>query len=156
MKPLLLFTVLLLLSSHLSAEEVLSSRPVVIAPRRIEAKSIDISGRAVTRHAEQSDDSDIDANRILLLVTFSRGSIRLTEGTERQLLALGISPGQHLRIFGFGDPKGKNQARLANLRARVIASFLKEKIGKVSIEIKWKESPHGKFPGAGAILEGDK
>jgi hypothetical protein len=154
MKGRLLLTSAAFVALQINAEEVLSSRPLVIAPRRIEAKSVDISGRQVTQHSEQSEKTDIDANRILLLITFRKGSIRLTEDTERQLLALGIKQGQQLRVFGFGDPADKKAARIANLRARVIASFLKEKIGRISIEINWNEKPHRKFPGAGAIIEG--
>lgn len=154
MKVRLLLAGAAFVALQVDAEEILSSRPVVIAPRRIEAKSVDISGRQMTQHSEQSDNTDIDSNRVLLLMTFRRGSIKLSEDTERQLLSLGIKPGQQLRVFGFGDAADKQAARIANLRARVVASFLKEKIGRISIEIKWNEKPHRKFPGAGAILEG--
>lgn len=139
-----------------SAEEVLSSRPLVIAPRRIEAKSVDVSGRVVVNRSEQSADSETDDAKALLMITFRRGSIRLSKGTEKQLLALGIKRGQKLRVFGFGDPGHKDAARIANLRARVIASYLREKIGPLAIQIKWNEKPHTRHTGIGAILEGDK
>lgn len=143
-------------STGLFAEEVLSSRPVVIAPRRIEAKSIEVNGQpAVTRH-DQQQNFELDEAKTLLMVTFRRGSIRLSKDTEKQLLALGITGGQKLRVFGFGDPNHKDAARIANLRARVIASYLREKTGNQTIQIKWTEKPHARHPGIGAILEGDK
>lgn len=140
----------------LCAEEILSSRPVVIAPRRIEAKSVDVSGRAVVARSEKPSNVETDETKALLLMTFRRGSIRLTDGTQKQLMSLGIRPGQRLRVFGFGDPNHSDAERIANLRARVVASYLREKIGQLSIEINWSEKPHRNHAGIGAILEGEK
>lgn len=144
-----------LLMLPVRAEEVLSSRPVLIAPRRIEAKSVDVSGRAVVSRSDKPVSAKTDDSKTLLMITFRRGSIRLTEGTQRQLLALGIKPGQRLRVFGFGDPSHKDAERIANLRARVVASYLRDKIGQLAIEIIWNDKPHPVHTGIGAILEGD-
>jgi len=149
-------TILLVTAVQISAEEVLSSRPVVIAPRRIEAKSVDVSGRSVVARSEKSPTAATDDNKTLLMMAFRRGSIRLSEGTQKQLLALGIRPGQHLRVFGYGDPNHADAERIANLRARVVASFLQEKVGRLAVEINWSEKPHRNHAGIGAILEGEK
>jgi len=147
---------LLLATVQVQAEEVLSSRPVVISPRRIEAKSVDVSGRTVGSRSEKTPAAETDDSKALLMIAFRRGSIRLTGGTQKQLLALGIKPGQRLRVFGYGDPNHADAERIANLRARVVASYLREKIGRLAIEINWSEKPHRNHAGIGAILEGDK
>ncbi|AFM10845.1 hypothetical protein [Turneriella parva] len=152
------FLILMIICSTLPiyTEEVLSTRPVVIAPRRIEAKSVDVSGRSVVARSEKPAGAETDESKALLLMAFRRGSIRLTDGTQKQLMALGIRPGQRLRVFGFGDPDHSDAERIANLRARVVASYLREKIGQLSIEIHWSEKPHRNHAGIGAILEGEK
>ncbi len=148
--------VLLVTAVQLRAEEVLSSRPVVISPRRIEAKSVDVSGRTVVSRREKTPAAETDDSKALLMMAFRRGSIRLSDGTQKQLLALGIKPGQRLRVFGYGDPNHKDAERIANLRARVVASYLQEKIGRLAVEINWSEKPHRNHAGIGAILEGEK
>lgn len=153
---------------QLGAEEVLSSHPVVIAPKRIETETA-LPGKAAKRTvktdraektapatAEEPALKDntvtIDEKNILMKISFKPGSIQLSRPIRKQLIALGIKPGQKIRITGFGEGKGKNSVRLANLRARVVASFLAEAVGEIDTNLQWSGQPQSAYP-EGAVVE---
>lgn len=136
----------LLAATGLWAEEVLSNRPVIIAPRRIEiSPAADPSGNTtVARPPEQ---------RGSLRLAFRRGSMRLTEQTRRALRALRGSKNL-LKITGYGDAARPNE-KLANLRARAVASYLEEYSGIRRVEISWEaEACHE--AGIGATITEEK
>lgn len=154
MRALILSCILL---TALRSEEVLSSHPVVVAPKRIEADSAPVAVRAM-----DSGETAIVINsaRVILKLEFKPGSIRLSKETKKSLRSLGLKAGDKIRISGFGDAtpaksaKAKNSAvRLANLRARVVASFLAEYAGEVQAELQWNPRPAREFPGTGAVIE---
>lgn len=150
----------------LRAEEVLSTRPVVIAPKRIDTETT-IPGKAAKRSApkpvkeevmetpvaeEKSNLAPIDEKNILLKISFKRGSIQLSQSIRKQLMGLGLKPGQKIRITGFGEKGMRKADRIANLRARVVASFLGEAVGDVSASLQWSGNPHASIA-EGAVLE---
>lgn len=121
--------VLLTLVPALSAEEVLSERTVIIAPRRIEISPI--TDRAAT--ANQIDDG---AARVVARLVFRRGSMQLTAETRKILKSLRPTESA-LLIEGYSDEAHPNE-RLANLRARAVASFLEEHSDIRNIKIRWR------------------
>ncbi|MBV6493207.1 MAG: hypothetical protein LDLANPLL_01222 [Turneriella sp.] len=92
---------------------------------------------------------------ISLKVEFKKGSIQLTREMREKIAALKISPGQKVRITGYGDKTGKNMEAIANLRARVIASFLNETTGEVDAVLEWKHKPDSGMESM-AFIEGVK
>lgn len=137
-----LFCLALLTASGLSAEEVLSNRPVIIAPRRIEiSPATDRSGNAtVARPLEQQPS---------FRLAFKRGSMRLTDQTRKTLRSLRGSKNL-LRITGYGDAARPNE-KLANLRARAVASYLEEYSGINRVEISWQAEAYDEA-GIGATI----
>ena len=120
--------VLLCLAPALRAEEVLSERTVIIAPRRIEISPI--TDRTAT--ANQIDDG---AARVVARLVFRRGSMQLTAETRKILKNLRPTESA-LLIEGYSDEARPNE-RLANLRARAVASFLEEHHDTRKLEIRW-------------------
>ncbi|GAB4430388.1 MAG: hypothetical protein OHK0011_13020 [Turneriella sp.] len=141
-----LICMVLLTAAGLAAEEVLSSRPLTIAPRRIEIPPAS-ERSAVTGAAEPS------ALKPVLRLVFRRGSMRLTEETRRALRALRGS-GKLLRITGYGDAGYPNE-KLANLRARAVASYLEEYSGIHRVEIVWRAEAYAE-EGIGATITEEK
>lgn len=166
MKKLCIMIAALTLVSALGAEEVLSSEPVLITPKRIEthksttpaAGRVGVQSRAAAPAGMPSDmEIKIDQNRVLLKIEFKKDSIKLSASARRALRKLGLKPGQSLRISGLGDSPGSmkgSNTRLANLRARVIASYLEEFVGELKVELQWNARPPQEFAGFGAIIEG--
>lgn len=152
MKTMHIATALLLCTVAAGAEEVLSSQPLVIAPRRIEAETVPLASRAV-----QSEGHAVSINPQLVIakIEFKKNSIRLLPEMRKQLLQLGLKPGQKLRITGFagaGTAKG-NAVKLANLRARVVASYLAEQVGELKVELQWNGKPPEGFAADTAVIE---
>jgi|GEM_PF-3365859 len=148
----LAFLSLTMIAAPVNAEEVLSSQPVVIAPKRIESEAVPLASRAVESEGHAIS---INAQWVIAKIQFKKGSIRLQPAMRRQLNQLGLKPAQKLRITGFADAgAGKGKAvRLANLRARVIASYLAEQVGELQVELQWNGRPPEGFTDAGAVLE---
>lgn len=148
----LAFLSLTIFAGAVSAEEVLSSQPMVIAPKRIESETVPLASRAVESEGHAVN---INAQLVIAKIQFKKGSIRLLPAMRKQLKQLGLKTGQKLRITGFADVgAGKgNAVKLANLRARVIASYLAEQIGDLQIELQWNGRPPEGFMDAGAVLE---
>jgi hypothetical protein len=116
-------------AAEISAEEVLTNRPLIIAPRRIE----------VPQNAERSGSSDLakpSEELPELRLGFRRGSMRLTAETRKLLQALRGKSGP-LRITGYGDA-GKPNEKLANLRARAVASYIEEYYNISRVKIIWQ------------------
>lgn len=133
----------LLPATSLAAEEVLSTRPLIIAPRRIE----------VSPAPQPSPDTPaIQSSRKfpILRLGFRRGSMRLSKKTSRALREL-HAPKSGLRITGYGDTNRPDE-KLANLRARAVASFLEEYAGIREVEILWQAEAFAE-PGIGATVE---
>jgi outer membrane protein OmpA-like peptidoglycan-associated protein len=166
MKPFTVCLVTLAALTHtLSAEEVLSTRPVVISPKRIETETT-IPGKPAKRTVKTAPKEEpaapeieeketgvtIDDKSVVMKISFKPGSIQLSKPIRKQLIALGLKPGQKIRITGFGESKGKKAARLANLRARVVASFLNEAVGEISTSLQWSAKPLSAYP-EGAVIE---
>lgn len=157
----------------LCAEEVLSSRPLVISPKRIETKTVlppkVISAEkrvaaakiktkkkketTVTQKPKTEEAFVINMNNVVMKVAFNPGSIRLSDEAQKSLRSLKLSPGQKIRISGFGDAGRKNAAKIANFRARVVASFLDEALGGVNAELQWSANPHTCCSTDGAVIE---
>lgn len=177
MKPISVVAavIALVLTGAIFAEEVLSSRPVVISPRRIETetKVPEKTGKraakvrsapekvkaekpvmeATQKETEpQETQISIDEKNIVMKVEFKAGSIQLSKPIRKQLIALALKPGQKLRISGFGEGGGKKGTRLGNLRARVVASFLNEAVGDIAATLQWSGKPHASIP-EGAVIE---
>lgn len=143
-----------------STEEILSTQPVVIAPKRIETAS-----PAVFARSAEATESEILINpqNVLFKIEFKRGSIRLSNEMRSQLRKSGLTAGQKIRISGFADApenKGKQAARkkaeavrLANLRARVVASFLAEYIGGIHTELQWNSNAPAGYTESLAVIE---
>jgi hypothetical protein len=172
-----------LLTATSFAEEVLSSRPLVISPKRIETKTVlppkviaeeknapqsklknkKKKDTAVVQKPKTEEPFLINMNNVMLKITFSPGSIRLTEDAQKALRGLNLSPGKKIRISGFGDPpstpplgKGGNKRggeKIANFRARVVASFLDEALGGINAELQWSANPYACCAADGAIIE---
>lgn len=178
MKQISFFSILvsLALAGAVFAEEVLSSRPVVISPRRIETET-KVPEKAGKRSAKAKSAAEkaapkkepvvevvaaepepaetaisIDEKNILMKVEFKAGSIQLSKPIRKQLIALALKPGQKIRISGFGEGGGKKGTRLGNLRARVVASFLNEAVGEIGATLQWSSKPHASIP-EGAVIE---
>lgn len=152
MKTMKIAAIMLLCAAAVSAEEVLSSQPVVIAPKRIESETVPLATRAVESEGHAVS---INAQLVIAKIHFKKGSIRLLPAMRKQLRELGLKAGQKLRITGFADAgasKG-NAVKLANLRARVIASYLAEQVGELQVELQWNGRPPEGFTDAGAVLE---
>ncbi len=152
MKTMKIAAIMLLCAAAVSAEEVLSSQPVVIAPKRIESETVPLATRAVESEGHAVS---INAQLVIAKIQFKKGSIRLLPAMRKQLRELGLKAGQKLRITGFADAgasKG-NAVKLANLRARVIASYLAEQVGELQVELQWNGRPPEGFTDAGAVLE---
>jgi len=164
-KALLCF---LCLGTLLGAEEVLSSKPIVIAPKRIETKTeLPPEAKLPEKKAEKKSEKkptapvavaekiDIDAEKVVASIQFAKGSIRLTEAAQNKLRELKLKPGQKLRISGFGDSARKTAGKIANLRARVVASFLDEAVGGdgLAVKLQWRAAPHESFAQAGGVVE---
>ncbi|MBX3722618.1 MAG: hypothetical protein KF713_12320 [Turneriella sp.] len=159
---------ILLAAVQAGAEEILSSRPVVIAPKRIETETtlpVKAAKRSTKKTSAEKETAapaeesalkessvTIDDKNILMKVSFQAGSIQLSRPIRKQLIALGIKPGQKIRITGFGSGNDKKSLRLANLRARVVASFLAEAIGEIDTSLQWSGKPHTAYP-EGAVIE---
>jgi outer membrane protein OmpA-like peptidoglycan-associated protein len=146
-RPVLgLLCLVLLTAGGLSAEEVLSNRPVIIAPRRIE----------VPQNAERSGSSDwVKPGEELpqFRLGFRPGSMRLTAETRKTLRTLRGSKNL-LRITGYGDAERPNE-KLANLRARAVASYLEEYSGIHRVEIVWRAEAYAEA-GIGATITEEK
>lgn len=152
MKTMKIVVSVLLSTAAICAEEVLSSQPVVIAPKRIESETVPLATRAVESEGHAVS---INAQLVLAKIQFKKGSIRLQPAMRKQLHELGLKAGQKLRITGFADAgasKG-NAVKLANLRARVVASYLAEQVGELQVELQWNGRPPEGFTDAGAVLE---
>lgn len=152
MKIMKIAVIILLFAATIDAEEVLSSEPVVIAPKRIESETQPLASRAVESEGHAVS---INAQLVIAKIQFKTGSIRLLPAMRKQLNQLALKTGQKLRITGFADAgasKG-NAVKLANLRARVIASYLAEQVGELQIELQWNGRPPEGFTDAGAVLE---
>lgn len=152
MKIMKIAVIILLFAAAIDAEEVLSSEPVVIAPKRIESETQPLASRAVESEGHAVS---INAQLVIAKIQFKTGSIRLLPAMRKQLNQLALKTGQKLRITGFADAgasKG-NAVKLANLRARVIASYLAEQVGELQIELQWNGRPPEGFTDAGAVLE---
>lgn len=152
MKVIHIAAILLACAAAIGAEEVLSSQPVVIAPKRIEAETAPLATRAIE---SQGTEVSINPQLVLIKIEFKPGSIRLLPAMRRQLQQLGLKPGQKLRISGFSDAgKAKgNTVKLANLRARVVSSYLAEQVGALQVELQWNGKPPEAFAGTGAVIE---
>jgi outer membrane protein OmpA-like peptidoglycan-associated protein len=152
MKTMKIAIIMLLCAAAIGAEEVLSSQPVVIAPKRIESETVPLASRAVESEGHAVS---INAQLVIAKIQFKKGSIRLLPAMRKQLNQLGLKTGQKLRITGFADAgAGKgNAVKLANLRARVIASYLAEQVGDLNVELQWNGRPPEGFTDAGAVLE---
>ncbi len=152
MKKAQIAIMLLLCAAAIGAEEVLSSQPVVIAPKRIEAETVPLASRAI-----ESEGHAVSINPALVVakIQFPKGSIRLPGAVRKQLNKLGFKAGQKLRITGFADASAAkgNAVKLANLRARVVASYLTEQVGEMQIELQWNGRPPEGFSDAGAVIE---
>lgn len=129
----------LLSAPGVSSEEVLSNRPVIIAPPRIE----------ISPASERSGNPPVTQPSSLRLA-FGRGSMRLTSQTRNALRGLRGAKGV-LRITGYGDAARPDE-KLANLRARAVASYLEEYSGIYRIEILWQAEASAE-PGIGATIE---
>lgn len=152
MKSAIWALLLLCCATSVHGEEVLSSQPVVIAPKRIDAETLPLASRTVESEGHAVS---INAQNVIGQVEFKKGSIRLLPALRKQLRELGIKPGQKLRITGFADAgttKG-NAVKLANLRARVVASYLSEQIGELQIELQWNGRPPEGFRNSTAVIE---
>lgn len=134
------------------AEEVLSVRPVLIAPRRLNAQ--EAADQAVVNPRATGTIPDLlNTKNVIARLGFKKNSMRLTGETRRQLKALAQKKNSALRVTGFADDDSGRGERLANLRARAIASYLEEYAGITNIEIRWLKTTHPDFPQTGAIVE---
>ncbi len=86
----------------------------------------------------------------LARLKFRRGSMRLTADTRETLHKLRGNQ-KTLRVTGYGDPDRPNE-KLANLRARAVASYLEEYSGIKQIEIVWHAEAFAES-GIGATIE---
>lgn len=122
------------------AEEILSSQPVVIAPRRIETKAAPKAARRddkIEQPIAEEPALTINKENIIFKVTFRKGSMQISGEMRRELKSLTVGSGRPLRLSGFGDsPPHRGGKRLANLRARAVASYLKEATG-IKAKIQW-------------------
>lgn len=167
------FTVAIFCTGFLDAEEVLSSRPLVISPKRIETKTVlppkviteekpDAQTKVKIKKKKEStvaqgsktvESFNINMNNVILKITFNPGSIRLSDEAQKSLRSLKLKPGQKIRISGFGEAGRKNAAKTANFRARVVASFLDEALGGISAELQWSANPYSCCSTDGAVIE---
>lgn len=152
MKGGFILLLLLLPSVAAVAEEVLSVRQVLIAPRRLNTPAVAAEATAATRGTGGQPDA-VNAQRVIARLTFPKNSMRLSAETRRQLKALAPKKNTALRVTGFADDDSGRRERLANLRARAIASYLEEYAGITKIEIRWLKTTHPDFPQTGATVE---
>lgn len=158
-------------SGFLAAEEVLSSRPLVISPKRIETKTVlppkviaeqkvEAAKKApkktepkVAQKAKAKEDFLINMNQVILKIDFNPGSIQLSTEARQALKSLALQSGQKIRISGFGENGRRNGKRVAHFRARVVASFLDEVFGGVNAQMQWSATQYPCCGTAGAVIE---
>lgn len=129
LKPIAVFSLLLTGQKTLAAEEVLARRRLIIAPPRLE------NARDAQRAGGRLEKARLPKPNALRLV-FRPGSMRLTEATERALRGLRGTQ-KILRVTGFGDT-ARSDEKLANLRARAVASYLAEYSDLRGVELDWQ------------------
>lgn len=86
----------------------------------------------------------------LAKLRFRKGSMQLSRETQRALNSLKGTK-KSLRITGYTDSK-KSGERLANLRARAVASYLEEYADINKVELRWQAQAHVE-KGIGVIIE---
>jgi len=91
--------------------------------------------------------------QVLAQIEFTRGSIQISREARRQLVALEIGRGTAIRIQGFADAKAPHAKQLATMRARAVASFLKETKGEFTAHVEWTDKAHP--DGFGVVIEGE-
>lgn len=154
----------LTLAFALHAEEVLSSRPIVIAPKRIETKTElppavaskpkpeKIAKKSAPKHPAVREEFVVNKENVLLNVAFKPGSIRLSTEAQEALRKIPITKGQKIHISGFGEKGRRNAKQIANLRARVVASFLDEALDGINAKLQWSAVPY-RCCSSGAVVE---
>ncbi|HRP68697.1 MAG TPA: OmpA family protein [Turneriella sp.] len=107
------------------------------------------------------DKNDIGVNptqqaQVQLKVIFMKGSIQLSREARQKIADMRLKPGQKIRVTGFADAESKSKKdkeRIANLRARVVASFLNEAVGITDAAIEWKTASENDLAST-ALIEG--
>lgn len=91
--------------------------------------------------------------QVLAQIEFAGGSMQISRDARRQLAALEILRYTAIRIQGFADAKAPRAKHLAAMRARAVASFLRETKGAITAHVEWTVKAHP--DGFGVVIEGE-